>query len=218
MARPTYDPQSLLVGVIGKPHGLDGEMTLRAYNPHGADLAKVADLIFERDQGRDTRRLRTARRRADGWLVRVEGVDSRDAAAALTHTPVRVLKRALPALGPGEFFVEDLLGCEVRTVDGDVLGVVDTTFWNGAHDVMSVQQTARQGEGEGETAVPGAGRAKTAVVEHLIPLVPDFLHTVDAVARQVVVVWERDEPEGDAQPSSTATTPPPSGEPPEDGA
>lgn len=217
MARPTYDPQSLLVGVIGKPHGLDGEMTLRAYNPHGADLAKVADLIFERDQGRDTRRLRTARRRADGWLVRVEGVDSRDAAAALTHTPVRVLKRALPALGPGEFFVEDLLGCEVRTVDGDVLGVVDTTFWNGAHDVMSVQQTAAR---EGEGGASGAGRGKTAVVEHLIPLVPDFLHTVDPAARQVVVVWERDEPEGDAQPSpspSPTLPSPPSGEPPEDG-
>ena len=195
MARPTYDPQSLLVGVIGKPHGLDGEMTLRAYNLHGADLAKVPELIFERGQGRDARRLRTARRRADGWLVRVEGVDSRDAAAALTHTPVRVLKQALPALGPGEFFVEDLLGCEVRTVDGDVLGLVDTIFWNGAHDVMSVQQTVHGGQVEGADAGEGggAGKARPAVVEHLIPLVPNFLHTVDPAARQVVVVWQREE-------------------------
>ena len=198
MARPTYDPQSLLVGVIGKPHGLDGEMTLRAYNPHGADLAKVSELIFERGQARDTRRLRTARRRADGWLVRVEGVDSRDAAAALTHTPVRVLKQALPALRPGEFFVEDLLGCEVRTVDGDVLGVVDTTFWNGAHDVMSVQQTAPQGEnaGEGEggraltwrrTSHSANGRSK-----HLMPAGRQrCLHTVDAAAVALSRRWCR---------------------------
>jgi 16S rRNA processing protein RimM len=200
MARPTYDPQSLLVGVIGKPHGLAGEMTLRAYNLRGADLAKVPELIFERGQARDTRRLRSARRRADGWLVRVEGVDTRDHAAALTHTPVRVRKEALPALGPGEFFVEDLLGCEVRTVDGDVLGVVDTIFWNGAHDVMSVQQIAQHGNADGDISVPAKG--KTAVIEHLIPLVPDFLHTVDAAARQVVVAWERDE--GEAEPSASS--------------
>ena len=141
MARPTYDPESLLVGIIGKPHGLDGEMTLRTHNPRGADLAKVPELIFERGQAREVRRLRTARRRADGWLVRVDGITSRDAAAAMTHVPVRVRKQALPALEPGEFFVEDLLGCQVQTVEGDVLGTVDSIFWNGAHDVLSVQST-----------------------------------------------------------------------------
>lgn len=46
MASPTYDPESLVVGIIGKPHGLDGEMTLRAYNARGADLAKLPQLIF----------------------------------------------------------------------------------------------------------------------------------------------------------------------------
>ncbi|MBC8133754.1 MAG: 16S rRNA processing protein RimM [Deltaproteobacteria bacterium] len=179
MARPTYDPDSLLVGIIGRPHGLDGEMTLRAYNPRGADLSTVPALIFEQGTARETRRLRTVRRRADGWLVRVEGVDSRDAAAAMTHVPVRVAKQALPPLGAGEFFVEDLLGCQVRTVEADDLGVVDSIFWNGAHDVMSVR----------EQSAPG----KQAGGEHLIPLVPEFLHLVDAPHRQIVVAWQRDD-------------------------
>lgn len=172
MARPTYDPDSLLVGIVGKPHGLDGEMTLRAYNTRGADLAQVPDLIFEQGDSRQVRRLRTARRRADGWLVRVEGVESRDQAASLTHAAVRVHKRALPALGPGEFFVEDLLGCRVRTVEGQPLGAVDSIFWNGAQDVMSVLSDA------------------TGPGESLIPLVPQFLHLVDTAAREIVVAWD----------------------------
>lgn len=190
MARPTYDPQSLLVGIIGKPHGLDGEMTLRTHNPRGADLAKVPELIFEKVGGQEVRRVRTARRRADGWLVRVDGIDSRDGAAAMTHVPVRVRKQALPSLGPGEFFVEDLLGCEVRTVEEDFLGVVDSIFWNGAHDVMSVKGQSSDAGDAGE--------------EHLIPLVPNFLHTVDAAGRRIVVIWERDsDSDDDAQGTTT---------------
>jgi 16S rRNA processing protein RimM len=176
MARPTYDPDSLLVGIIGRPHGLDGEMTLRAYNRDGADLAAVPELIFERGDLREVRRLRTARRRVGGWLVRVDGIDSRDGAAEWTHAAVRIRKHALPPLGPGEFFVEDLLGCQVRTPRGDVLGNVDSIFWNGAHDVMSVP--AAGGDG----------------VEHLIPLVPAFIRLVDTPARQIMVAWD---PEGD---------------------
>lgn len=181
MARPSYDPHLLLVGVIGRPHGLDGEMTLRTHNPAGADLSVVPELIFERDDRRETRRLRTARRNADGWLVRVEGIESRDAAAAMTHAPVRVSKLALPPLGAGEFFVEDLLGCQVRTVDGVDLGVVDSIFWNGAQDVMSI--------------LPQTGGAAGTGGEHLIPLVPAFLHEVDSPGRQIVVVWEIEEVE-----------------------
>lgn len=143
---------------------------------------------------RETRALRTARRRADGWLVRVDGITSRDAAAALTHAPVRVLKEALPPLAPGEFYVEDLLGCQVRTVGGSLLGVVDSIFWNGAHDVMSIRGPV---PGPGAEAGPAA-----APVEHLVPLVPHFLHLVDAPGRQIVVVWEHTDDEPPPSPTS----------------
>ena len=121
--------------------------------------------------------MRTARRRADGWLVRVEGIASREDAAALTHASVRVRKQALPPLAPGEFFVEDLLGCRVTTEHGEELGTVESIFWNGAHDVLSVVGGAVESSGAKAT-------------EHLIPLVPAFLQLVDAPARRVVVRWD----------------------------
>jgi 16S rRNA processing protein RimM len=182
MARPTYDPHSLLVGVIGRPHGLTGEMTLRVHNERGADLSAVPRLVLERGAEREVRKLRGARRNADGWLVRLEGTDSRDAAAALTHATVRIQKELLPALRPGEFFVEDLLGCMVNTENGGLLGVVDSIFWNGAHDVMVVLPQPQP-----HVAVPDAPEGEH---EHLIPLVPEFVRSVDALARRVVVAWD----------------------------
>jgi 16S rRNA processing protein RimM len=185
MARPTYDPDSVLVGVIGRPHGLSGEMTLRVYNQYGADLSQVPSVILERGAGREVRKLRGARRSADGWLLRLERADSRAEAAALTHVAVRIQKQLLPPLAPGEFFVEDLLGCDVRTESGSLLGIVDSLFWNGAHDVLVIRP-----EPPPSAEVSDAGEGDH---EHLIPLVPEFVRTVDAPARQLVVAWEAED-------------------------
>lgn len=177
MARPSYESDSLLLGVIGRPHGLDGEMILRSHNGRGTDLAGVPVLILERGTAREERKVRSARRGVDGWLLRLEGVDSRDAASALTHLPVRVQKKSLPPLAPGEFFVEDLLGCEVLTETGSVLGAVVSVFWNGAQDVMSVSRSREEDGADADDDL-------------LIPVVPAFVRDVDVSGRRVVVEWQ----------------------------
>ena len=168
-AQTSYDPQTLVIGVLGRPHGTSGELFLHTHNGRGTDLADISTLILDRDGVREPRRLLEARRTADGWLVCLEGVSSREVAATLTHARVRLPREVLPRLAEGEFFVEDILGCAVRHENGADLGVVEGTFWNGAHDVM---------------VVAGAR-------EQLIPLVPDFVRSVDAVGRLVVVAWDQ---------------------------
>ena len=59
---------------------------------------------------------------ADGYLVHLAGVDDREAAAALTLAEVRVARAALPPLGPGEYYVEDVVGCAVEDEDGRAAG------------------------------------------------------------------------------------------------
>lgn len=108
-----------------------------------------------------------ARGAGDRWLVRLDGVADRDAAAALTNSDLALPRSVLPPLAPGELYVGDLVGCEVRDVDGRVRGVVRGTFWNGAHDVLTV--------------VDEAG------TELLVPATPEFLRAFDAGARVVVV-------------------------------
>ena len=105
--------------------------------------------------------------------MRLKGVDDRDAAAALTLAEVRVPRTALPPLGPGEFYVEDLIGCAVDDEAGRALGTVEGTFWNGAHDVATV------------VAPDG--------VERLLPLIPDCVLEVDVPGRKMKVRWSDDD-------------------------
>lgn len=179
MNRSNYDPDSLLVGVLGRPHGVKGELMLRIYNndDRGADFTRVPILILERGAEREPRRVQAARRVAEGWLVHLEGVGTRDEAAALTNLPVRVARDLLPTLVAGEFFVSDLIGCRVDNEAGDVLGVAQATFWNGAQDVLSV---VRRGDGR------GTGDSEREI---LIPIVPTVVRAVDVSARRMIVDW-----------------------------
>jgi len=168
-----FDPETVVVGILGRAHGVRGEISLRLYNEGSDALDGVSSLILERDGVRTTHALEGVRPGGQGLLVKLEGIDERDGAARLTNSVVRLPRSALPPLAAGEFYVEDVVGCAVFA--GDVaLGTVGGTFWNGAHDVMTVVDAA-------------AGR------ERLIPLVPDFVLAVDAVARRIEVRWDDDE-------------------------
>jgi 16S rRNA processing protein RimM len=74
---------------------------------------------------------------------------------------------ALPPLAPGEFYVADLIGCQVRDVGGRDRGVVKQAFWNGSQDVLEIRDAAGN-----ELLVPAAG---------------EFLRSVDLSARLVVI-------------------------------
>ena len=95
MPQSGYDPDTLLVGVLGRPHGLRGEILLRPHNPAGSDLATVTELIIEREPSeREQRTVERIRRAGEGWLVKLEGIGSRDEAERLTNRAVRVRRRA----------------------------------------------------------------------------------------------------------------------------
>jgi len=164
-----YDPETLVVGVLGRPHGLRGETLLRPHNPAGSDLAAVKELILESETGeRERRAVERIRRAGEGWLVKLDGVGSRDDAERLTNRAVRVKRSALPPPAGQEFFVDDTLGCLVTTEEGVALGVVETVFWNGAQDVWVIRAGDR---------------------ETLIPVVPAYVRRVDPMGRQIVVTW-----------------------------
>jgi 16S rRNA processing protein RimM len=175
-----YDPRMIAVGVLGKPHGVRGEIGLRLFNNEGAagEDAPVGlgPIILSARDGRTVTHVITAARPfGAGLLVTFAGINSREAAAALTNHEVLVERASLPAPAPGEYFVSDVIGCEVIDQDGTRLGVVRETFWNGAHDVMIVRV------GGGASAEPEA--------ERLIPLVPEFVREVDAPGRTIRVEW-----------------------------
>jgi len=165
----SYDPRTIAIGVLGKPHGVRGEIGLRLFNLETIAPLEPGPVVLERNGKSTAHTVTGARPFGAGLLITIAGIDTREAAAALTHSEVRVERAALPTPATDEYFVADVVGCQVINHEGARLGAVEETFWNGAHDVMVVRGDAG---------------------ELLIPLVPDFIRAVDAAARTVRVEWE----------------------------
>ncbi|MBF0446822.1 MAG: ribosome maturation factor RimM [Magnetococcales bacterium] len=101
-----------------------------------------------------------------GVVATLEGVINRDQAQNLSGVEIWVPRSQLPEPDEDQYYWNDLLGVQVETEEGEVLGIVDHLFETGANDVISVLL-------DGE--------------ERLIPFVSEVVLTVDLEAGRLVV-------------------------------
>jgi 16S rRNA processing protein RimM len=163
----------VVVGRIGKPHGLRGEVTVdvRTDEPERR-FARGSTLRAEPPPG-SASSLRQVTVAASRWhqsvlLVTFEEVPDRTAAEAARGI---VLHASIPAgespEDPDEFYDHQLVGLAVHDLDGSVLGTVSGVVHGGAQDLLRI-------------ATPD-GR------EALVPFVKALVPEVDVVGGRVVV-------------------------------
>ena len=115
-------------------------------------------------------KLLEARPQGNGWIARLEGIDERDGASRLTGQMSLEEREALPPAEGREHYRDDLVGFEVKNLEGVLLGVVDHYIDTPGNTVMVIQ---------GER-------------EHLVPVTREHLRSVDKDARSLVVDWPED--------------------------
>jgi 16S rRNA processing protein RimM len=150
----------LSAGRVGRAHGLDGSFVVT--RPRPAMLVLGATLRIGDEEREIVRRAGTD----DKPIVRLEGVDAREAAEALRGEELRVARNAAPELQDGEYWPEDLEGCAVT--DGDrTVGVVRAMIGYPSVDVLEVER-------EGADPL-------------LVPMVRDAIRSVDVAAKRIDV-------------------------------
>ena len=128
----------ILVGVIGAPHGVKGELRLKSFT---ADPMAIADYGPLTDNKGETLLLTKVHLLKDDMLVvKFDGVDGRDAAAMLTRREVYVLRSQLPPPDEDEFYFADLIGLAVKTVTGEDFGTIHAVDNYGAGDVLDIKK------------------------------------------------------------------------------
>jgi 16S rRNA processing protein RimM len=149
------------VGIVARAHGVRGELRVHLHDAGSTTLYDVRKVFV----GDAEHVVDSVRPTSGALLVKLVGVDDRDAAEALRGRPVTVRRADLP-LGEHEFLVADLVGCDVTdAATGAPLGQVHT-IWHGPQDILVIHD---------------------ATHERLVPLVPELLAEVDIPGRRVVV-------------------------------
>ena len=148
-----------VVGIVGRPHGLDGSFYVAAPRAPALAAGMVVTLggvarTIERRAGTDARP-----------IVRVAGCADRDGASALRGLPVEVDDVAPPTLGPEEWWAEELEGARVCDGERD-LGVVRRLLALPSCECLEVERS-------------GGGP------DLLVPLVRDAIRSVDVAGRRI---------------------------------
>ncbi len=157
--------QRILMGVVGRPHGVRGLLHVHSYTADPEDLAAYGALLD--DSGR--RWTLTWRGNGVAELRDESGqaVPDRNAAERLVNMHLSIERARLPAPDEDEFYLADLVGLAAVAPDGSALGQVTVVHDYGAGASLEIT-------GEGQPLLVPFTRA----------CVPD----IDVTSGRVVVV------------------------------
>ncbi len=167
------EPLRLVVGRIGKAHGIKGEATVEV-RTDDPDLRFAPGAVLLTDPPeRGPLTVRSGRVQGGRLVLSFEGVPDRNAVEQLRNTMLfaDVDPDELPD-DPDEYYDHQLEGLQVRSVDGVELGVVEQMVHGPAQDLFSIRR-------------PNGG-------ELLLPFIAEFVPEVDLDGGFVLV----DPPEG----------------------
>ena len=157
-------PEWLLAGRVGRPHGLDG--SFHVTRPNAQLIAAAATVVVDDRELDITRRAGTDRR----LILRLQDHDDREAAESLRGKDLLVRRAVARELGPDEWWAEDLAGCAVH--DGDrTVGTVRRLMELPSCEVLEVERSGGGGD-------------------LLVPLVTDAVRDVDLDRRTIDIDLE----------------------------
>ena len=168
------------LGRIGAPFGLAGWVHVSSFTEPPQTLLEYPEWGVRPDGGeRKPYRLSDGRLQGERLVARLEGVDTREAAALLTGAWVEIERAALPPTGDREYYRADLIGLEVENLEGIALGRVAYFIDAPAGAVMVVED--REGA--------AAGTREPSRREHWVLADPAHLRRVDLAAGRILVDW-----------------------------
>lgn len=147
------------IGFVLRAHGIRGEIVVGLHNPASTALDGATELVI----GGTPYTVEGVRHGNHGPLVALVGIADRTAAEALRGKPIAIARALVAA--DDELLLDELVGYEVRLVDGTSWGTV-VALELGPQDRLVIHDDA---------------------VERLLPVVDELIVEIDA-ADEVVVI------------------------------
>lgn len=163
------EPRFLILGRVTRPHGVRGEFRVTVFANNPERFKKLRSILLtsdENDPEPQAYRLKTSRTHGDLAILRVEGINHREAVDPIRRWWVMIpIELAVP-LAEGEYYLYQLFGLKVVTEEKVELGILSDVLETGANNVFVIR---------GEKG------------ELLIPDTPEVVVNIDFEQRQMTI-------------------------------
>lgn len=161
----------VIIGKIGAPYGVQGWHHVQSFTDPLENILKYKTWYLRQKHQWLPYQVLAGRQHAGSIVAHLEGITDRDVAAGLTLCDIGISRTEFKPLPHDEFYWADLEGATVKTVKGEIVGLLAYLYDNAGTDVMVVQS-----EGEPDRHIPF--------------VMDDTVVSVSLDQHEVIVDWE----------------------------
>ena len=162
----------VIMGRVVAPYGVVGWLKVIPDTEEFDGLLDYKTWWLGKDNDWRELAVKEAKTHNDVLVVKLQGIDDRDAALACKGKQIGVPRALLPKLEDEEYYWSDLIGLNVKNQQDVDFGKITDVFATGANDVVAVKTEAG--------------------VERLIPYIAQVILNVDLAEKTMLVDWDAD--------------------------
>ena len=164
----------ILLGKLGKPHGVKGYLYFHYYGDDVTNLDSYDS--FQTEDGLNLK-LEKKFEKSDRLIIKFESFNDRNSIENLRNKDIYILEADMPELDPGEYYLYQLEGLAVLNLQGVNLGKVDGILGTKSNEVLVVESTT----------------ASIDDKQRLIPyLKPQVVKNIELEESVIIVDWPED--------------------------
>ncbi len=173
---PVTPENPIVLGKMGSTYGIRGWLRVFSSTEDAESIFEYLPWFIQQGGKWQAVELESWKRHNQDLIIKVKGVEDRDAANLLTNREIVVDSSQLPDLDEGDYYWKDLFGCQVVTTSGYELGKIIDMMETGSNDVMVVKANLKDAFG---------------IKERLIPFLDgQVIKKVDLTAQVIEVDWD----------------------------
>ncbi len=161
--------RDIVVAFVRRPHGLDGELLVHPETDDPAETFRPGRTFRVGDPPEGMAAvltLESAGPQSRGWRLQFREIGHLEGAERYAGCSLALSEEELVELADNEFFLHDLIGLEVREIDGGSIGHVEWVIDRPGQPVLVVAEDENEGVGS----------------ERMIPFSPAIVSEVDLEA------------------------------------
>ncbi len=162
----------VIMGRVVAPYGVLGWLKIHPDTQQFEGLLEYKTWWVGKDNDWRELAAMNAKVHNDVLVVKLQGIDDRDAAVACKGKQIAVPRALLPKLENDEYYWSDLIGLNVKNLQEIDFGKIIDVFATGANDVIAAKSESGQ--------------------ERLMPYIDGVIIKVDMAAKTMLVDWDAD--------------------------
>ena len=157
----------LEIGQIVNTFGIKGMVKVKPFTDDIKRFDKLETIYIEQQKVKKEYQIEEVKYHKNMVLIKFKGIDTIEKAEELRQSYILIDREKEEPLKEGVYYIVDLIGLEVYTDEGKLLGKVDDIFNTGSNDVYVVKDELGK--------------------EILLPGIPEVLKNIDIEGKKITV-------------------------------